>query len=225
MRIAAGFAALAEIAFAVVVALTKHGKIASPRETEIKLSLPADARHRLEAHLALHSTRSTAPEMLLQSTTYFDTPDFALARRGISMRVRRSNGTYVQTVKWQDEVDHAPFGRVEREWPVDGEAPDLALLAETPASMVLKAGESAAELRPVFTTEVRRTRRYLLPNAETVVEAVLDHGTITTGSAEETIEELELELKTGQPGQLYRLALELNETVALPLLVESKAER
>jgi inorganic triphosphatase YgiF len=205
--------------------MTKQDKNTSPRETEIKLSLSSDARQRLEAHPALHSTRATAPEMLTQSTTYFDTPEFALARRGISMRVRRSNGLCVQTVKWRDDMGHAPFGRAEREWPIDGKAPDLALLAETPAGTVLQAEESAAELRPAFTTEVRRTRRYLLPNAETVVEAVLDEGTITTGSVEEIIQELELELKTGQPRQLYRLALELNEAVALPLLVEGKAER
>ena len=88
-----------------------------PLETELRFSLPAEARPRLEAHPAFRPTRATAPETLHQVTTYFDTPDLALARRGIGLRVRRGGdgGARVQTVKWREQGGHSPFSRGERE--------------------------------------------------------------------------------------------------------------
>ena len=196
-------------------------------ETELRFSLPAQARARLEAHPALHPTRATAPETLRLVTTYFDTPDSALARRGISLRVRRSGGgggARVQTVKWPAQGGGSPFGRGEREWPVDRDEPDLSLLGDTPAGEALEACDPVA-LRPAFVTDVRRARRFLLPAADTVVEAAFDEGTISAGTTRRKFQELELELKAGRPGPLYRLALDLNGAVPLALSVESKAER
>ncbi len=193
-------------------------------ETEVRFSLPADARSRLEAHPAFDPTRATAPETLHQVTTYFDTPDLALARHGISLRVRRSGETRVQTVKWREHDGHSPFGRGEREWPVDRDEPDLSLLADTPAGAALE-GCGPVALRTAFVTDVRRARRYLLPKADTVVEAVLDEGTISAGSVREGFQELELELKAGDPVQLYRFALELSGALPLALSVASKSER
>ena len=150
-------------------------------ETEVRFSLPAEARSRLEAHPAFDPTRATAPETLHQVTTYFDTPDLALARHGISLRVRCNGEARVQTVKWREQDGHSPFGRGEREWPVDHDEPDLSLVANTPAGAALDECGPVA-LRPAFVTDVRRARRYLLPKADTVVEAgdevlvVLDPG-------------------------------------------------
>jgi inorganic triphosphatase YgiF len=195
-----------------------------PLETEVRFGLPAEARSRLEAHPAFDPTRATAPETLHQVTTYFDTPDLALARRGISLRVRRSGDARVQTVKWREQDGHSPFGRGEREWPIERDEPDLSLVADTPAGAALAECGPVA-LGPAFVTDVRRARRYLLPEAGTVVEAVLDEGTISAGSAQEGFQELELELKAGRPGQLYSFALGLNGAVPLALSVASKSER
>jgi inorganic triphosphatase YgiF len=193
-------------------------------ETEVRFSLPAEARSRLEAHPAFDPTRATAPETLHQVTTYFDTPDLALARHGVSLRVRRNGEARVQTVKWREHDGHSPFGRGEREWPVDRDEPDLSLVADTPAGAALE-GCGPVALRPAFVTDVRRARRYLLPEADTVVEAVLDEGTISAGSVREGFQELELELKAGDPVRLYRLALELSGALPLALSVASKSER
>ena len=197
-----------------------------PLETELRFSLPAEARARLEAHPALHPTRATAPETLRLVTTYFETPDLALARRGISLRVRRGGGggARVQTVKWPAQGGGSPFGRGEREWPVDRDEPDLSLLGDTPAGEALEECGDAG-LKPAFVTDVRRARRFLLPGSDTVVEAAVDEGTISAGTTRRKFQELELELKAGRPGQLYRLALDLNGAVPLALSVESKAER
>jgi inorganic triphosphatase YgiF len=178
----------------------------------------------MEAHPAFHPTRATAPETLHQVTTYFDTPDLALARRGISLRIRRSGDARIQTVKWLKRNNHSPFSRDEREWPIDSDEPDLSLIADTPASVVLEE-EGATDLGPAFVTDVQRARRYLLPDAGTVIEAVFDEGMISAGSVQQRFQELELELKVGSPEQLYCLAINLNGTVPLALSVESKSER
>ena len=197
-----------------------------PIEIELRFSLSAEARSRLEAHPALRPTRSTAPEMLRLVTTYFDTPDLDLARRGISLRVRcgGDGGDHVQTLKWRAQGGGSPFGRGEREWPIGGDEPDLSLVVETPAGEALEeCGHSM--LRPAFVTDVRRARRFLLPESDTVVEAAFDEGTISVGTTRRKFQELELELKAGRPGPFYRLALDLNGAVPLALSVESKAER
>jgi inorganic triphosphatase YgiF len=195
-----------------------------PTEVEIRFRLPAETRARLEAHPAFHPTRATAPETLRQVTTYFDTADLALAGHGVSLRVRRSGNDRVQTVKWQARDGHPAFVRREVEWPIDGDEPDLSLAAETLAPVALWDAWSAG-LRPTLVTDVERVRRYLLPSADAVIEATLGEGTLSAGPVQDDIQELELELKTGRPAQLYCLALDLHASVPLSLTVESKSAR
>ena len=70
-----------------------------PIETEIKLRFPPDARCLLEQHPTFRSSHASKPEEREVVTTYLDTPDQMLSRRGISLRVRRIGSTFVQTVK------------------------------------------------------------------------------------------------------------------------------
>jgi inorganic triphosphatase YgiF len=53
----------------------------------------------------------------------------------------------------------------------------------------------------------------------------LDRGQITSGTRREPIQELELELKAGDPQAVFELASMLNERVRLRLMFQSKAER
>jgi inorganic triphosphatase YgiF len=196
----------------------------APTELELRFTLPAEARLELEAQSAFQPTRSTAPETLRQVTTYFDTPDLALASRGVSLRIRRCGDERVQTVKWQARDGHGAFARHEVEQVVAGDEPDLSLQADTSLPTALEQASPAA-LRPAFVTDVERVRRYLLPTEDTVVEAAIGEGILSAGSEREPIRELELELKAGHPAQLYRLALDIHAHVPLSLSVESKHER
>jgi inorganic triphosphatase YgiF len=104
---------------------------------------------------------------------------------------------------------------------VDGDRPDLGLLAGTPVAPLL---EALGRLEPVFATEVSRTIRTLRPDGA-VIEAASDRGTVRAGEAVEEIRELELELKGGDAVALYRLAASLHADVPFTLGAESKAER
>ena len=67
-------------------------------EVELKLEFdPADAA-RIAAHPALAASLGPAEDEELVSK-YFDTPDCALHRLGVYVRIRDCRGRYVQTIK------------------------------------------------------------------------------------------------------------------------------
>lgn len=156
-------------------------------------------------------------------STYYDTPDHALARRGSTLRVRRDRGKYVQTVKSGGGPDDSGLARGEWEDRVASERPD----PHARQTGAFLSPEIAAALRPVFRTEVSRTTIPLAPEPATRIEAAIDRGRIRDGdeSPAEPISEVELELKSGQPTALYDVALQLLHVAPLRLERRSKAER
>jgi len=195
-----------------------------PTEIELKLLLPGHARAVLERHPALQAPRATAPEVREEHTTYFDTPGLSLAREGLSLRVRRRGDHRIQTLKTARNGSGVAASRGEWEWSTGQDAPDLSRVAETPFGAKISAA-AAAGLQPVFETDVRRIVRDLRLDGETLAEAAIDEGRVAAGEAAEEISELELELKRGAPGPLYRLALELHATIPFTIGAESKAQR
>ncbi len=195
----------------------------SPVETELKLVIPPGYRARLLAHPAFRAALASLPEERHEVTTYFDTPDLALMREGFSLRVRRTGGRRVQTLKASGSADGVALRRGEWEWPIEQDEPDLGLLAQTPLNGAMP-GSSDGRLEPVFTTDIRRTACSLRLAGGTQVEAAFDEGRIAAGEAHEPVSELELELKVGAPRLLYRLALDLHAAVPLAVSTESKAE-
>lgn len=189
-------------------------------ETEIKLLLAPGLREALERHPALLPPRATPPELAELVTTYFDTPDFALSRAGVALRVRRLGDARVQTVKSKGQGGVASR-RGEWEWPVTGDAPDLSLLAGTGAEGLIDPA-LARRLGPAYATDVRRTTRLVCLEGS-VVELALDEGEVLAGRQRRPLLELELELKAGDPAGLVQLALELTDAAPLRLGIESKA--
>jgi triphosphatase len=154
-------------------------------------------------------------------STYYDTPDHALARRGSSLRVRRRGRHFIQTVKAAGEP--GDISRGEWEDAVAGEQPDP-LAAQTGPFL---SPEITAQLRPLFRTEVNRLTIPLSPQPTTLIEAAIDRGRIRDNehAAPEPISEVELELKSGEATALYDIALKLLDVAPLRLECRSKAER
>ena len=195
---------------------------AEPREIELKLSVRREDLSALERHPLLQVVG--APEGRDELTTYFDTARLGLAKKGFSLRVRRTGNKRIQTLKSARDGRTLAASRGEWEWPVHEDAPDLARLADVPlAKTVLD--EAAAGLEPVFRTKIRRTIRSIDLPGGAVVEAAFDVGEVSSGTARQDVCELELELKQGSPGSLYRLALDLHGSAPFIIGVESKAER
>jgi triphosphatase len=156
-------------------------------------------------------------------STYFDTPDHALARRGIAFRVRETNGHFVQTVKTGDTGAISPLARGEWEDCIAGAVPN----PEAPETSRFLDPETARQLAPLFRTEIARRTIALSAAPETELEVAIDRGRICAAdrAACEPVSEVELELKCGRLAALYDVALDLITVAPLRLERRSKAER
>jgi len=199
-------------------------------EIELKFAVPADRRAALEKALERAPVRIERMQAI-----YFDTADERLARRGVTLRLRKEGRRWVQTVKAATAKDS--FRRLEHNVsvtaPSGGGPPalDLARHDAAPAGEVLREaldygseGDASAGLSMRFRTDVRRmTRTIRVAGAR--VEIALDTGTVFAGDRSSPICELELELKSGRVTALVGLAAQWADRHGLWLTTVSKAER
>ena len=122
-------------------------------EIELKLSAaPGDLPALMQALEALGKRTSTTASLL--TSTYYDSPDLKLQQRHLTLRVREQGAQYVQTVKSGDLMEADFISRGEWEDLITGNEPDL----DAPQTgHRLKQKVEKGELRPLFTTIVRRT--------------------------------------------------------------------
>lgn len=190
-------------------------------EIELKLEFaPADLA-KLASHPALRAG-GTPPEERDLVSIYFDTPDDALHKAGVYLRIRESGGRYVQTIK-AAKSDADLLERHEWEQEVSGRTPDLGGAGGTALEPLLTP-KVRASLQPIFETRIRRTICRVERDG-TEIEVAIDHGEISTATHRCPVCEVELELKHGETEELFRLARILGEDVALRLEVKTKAER
>jgi triphosphatase len=192
--------------------------------TEIELKLAARLGD-LPTLTRLLEMRAQSPGSACETlvSTYFDTPDRALAAQGITLRVRERDGEFVQTVKSGVSGDRTGLVRGEWEDRIDGPLPDT----WAPQSGHLVPAAAVDRLVPLFRTEVDRKTVELHPGPRACIEAAIDRGRIqaTAADAGEPICEVELELKRGHAASLYDVALELLAVAPVRLELRSKAER
>jgi inorganic triphosphatase YgiF len=190
-----------------------------PVEIELKFALPANELKRLMRHPLLAGAR---PSRQVIASTYFDTPEFTLRDRALSLRLRKNGRHYVQTLKASTAAAGRPAMREEWQSPVARAAPDLS----QPGLRERLGDLDGAQLHPVFVSRVRRSTRILHPDSATTVELSCDQGEIATpAGARAPISELELELKSGESAALFELARNLNRSLPLRVETLSKAAR
>jgi inorganic triphosphatase YgiF len=156
------------------------------------------------------------------TSTYYDTPDGALRRRKLTLRVRERDGQYTQTVK-EESPAQGILSRGEWEDAVDENRPDPTAAESGPHLPDIPAGD----VRPVFVTEIRRTAFEIEPAPGTAIEASIDEGQIRAldDDRAESVVEIELELKRGDAALIYDIALRLLEVAPLRIETRSKSER
>lgn len=194
-------------------------------EVELKLLLAAEDNSRLLRHPLLD-----APARVRQLTArYFDTPDLHLMRHGAGLRVRKEDGQWVQTMKAGGSVQSGLHSRnewecaIDRAWPrlgklrklVGGDAHWLAML-DTPG---LK-----DRLEPLFLVDVQRHLWDVEVDGNRI-EVALDVGHIERKGQQAAINEIELELKDGDPAGLYAFSLQLLDDIPLRISNINKAQR
>jgi inorganic triphosphatase YgiF len=160
-------------------------------------------------------------------STYFDTSDHALARQGLTLRVRERDGHFVQTVKSAGRTGTAGLARGEWEDAIASAQPD----PQAPETGGFVGPDIAGRLIPLFRTEIVRRTIELSPSPGTRIEAAIDRGRVYAPARDagepisEPISEVELESKSGPQSALYDVALDLIAVAPLRLEQRSKAER
>lgn len=144
-----------------------------------------------EALDAVEAEFGTPEAVIAMETTYYDTPEGALARRRFTLRRRMENGSGVCTLK-------TPGGDHDRN---EYECPGEDILAAVETLLGLGAPEEVKILVSGGVTPVcgaRFTRRtYTLVREDFTAELALDEGVLTGGGREMPLCELEAELKAG----------------------------
>jgi inorganic triphosphatase YgiF len=188
------------------------GEMTTPtREIELKFLL--DAAGAAAVLAALPPGETVVKDMV---ATYFDTDDHWLRRNDFGLRVRQTGVERIQTLKSMLGEDG---GRDEWEWPVETDAPDLALLATTPAAL-----PAGAALLALFTVSSRRTLRMVQADGA-LIELVIDDARVEAGGRVDAFLELELELKDGDLAALSTLAARLSAVADLTPTALTKAGR
>ncbi len=193
-------------------------------ETELKLSIPsADVERFMQHPLLAQSTSQPSQQHLLG--TYYDTPDLALQKAQLGLRIRREGERWIQTVKTGGEGVGGLHQRQEWEVEVADNQLEFSSLPKVVQENLLADERLRERIVPLFTTDFQRVTWHVEDPNGSLIEVCLDQGEVRQGDKSTPLCEVELELKRGEATALFELALQL--TADFPLLLEntSKAQR
>ena len=190
-------------------------------EIELKLYCSPDEIARLGTHPLISAGVEVGPVKRLENT-YYDTPDLALYRERMALRVRSTPTEQLQTVKCAAKSVAGLSARPEWETPYWG-AFDFSEVDASGVRDFLQ--EKQSSLLPVFTTSFERRTWRVDVSGKLALWIMLDSGYVSSGDRVLPISEVELELAEGNPEDLLDFAIAL--ATQLPLVPHdvSKAER
>jgi len=204
-----------------------------PAEIELKLALHHAAVRRaadIARHPAVMAVRTGSLRESHVVSTYYDTPDFALEKAGVSLRLRRDGARWLQTVKGPPLAADggALHARAEYEWRLPGARLDPARLAQTPWRKLFGKVQKRDGLDALFATDVVRRKLPLAFPDGTTATLAIDVGSIRSkrqAGRRVPIAELEIEVASGTPVPAFGLALALLDEWPLAVATQSKASR
>jgi len=192
-------------------------------ETELKLRIVPEQLARLKRHALLKQYSVKRPVTHRLHNIYYDTPKLDLHQSGMALRLRHAGQQWLQTLKGGGSVKAGLHQR--NEWEVQVKGPELDF--DFPGAADWKAHLPPSlhkKLQPVFVTDFSRNSRILnFQGAQ--IELCMDQGEVSTEKFKSPICELELELISGEPHQLFALALAILDIVPFELESVSKAEQ
>lgn len=200
-------------------------------EIELKYLIPANYEDKdlvvdkITAMLKAQNVTFTLDKKQLINN-YFDNEDLALRKLDIGLRIRGVNYKYEQTVKTAGKVVGCMHQRPEYNVALEDNHLNLLLFPEHIWPENFDVVKLQKSLQVIFNTNfVRQT--WLVTQASSVIELALDRGEIFTSSDVETfaINELEIELVSGDEKALFALAEQLMTIIQMKPGELSKAAR
>lgn len=207
--------------------MTKHPD--TPAEIELKYGFAPERADAIRREID-----AAGGERAEHQAIYWDTADAALARGGLSLRLRREGPRWVQTLKLATRGGLAQ--RLEHEVAVDARASseprvDPTRHDGTAAGQALREALAAAGhplLQVRHRTQVwRHAARLRVPGGQgdAVVQVSMDEGELQAGETSAPVRELEFELLAGPSDALAAACIPWIARHGLWLASESKAER
>ncbi|WP_421321877.1 inorganic triphosphatase [Aeromonas veronii] len=191
-------------------------------EIEIKFFVARDIQPELSNLLNSLEIKESSQQQL--GNVYFDTPTLALRRLDMGLRIRRCDAFAEQTIKCRGQVVGGLHARPEYNAPVSGDLPTLSAFPDEIWPTLTERDHIQQQLVAQFRTDFLR-RHWLIAFEGAEIELAWDQGEIVGSQGSTTINELELELKSGATAALFALAQRLARIGGLRLGAQSKAQR
>lgn len=191
-------------------------------EIEIKFFVSQDIQQPLSK--LLNSLEIISSSQVELGNVYFDTPALDLRRLEMGLRIRRSDDFAEQTIKCRGQVVGGLHARPEYNAPVHGDVPLLAAFPTELWPSLAVRDDIQAGLVAQFRTDFLR-RHWLVAFEGAEIELAWDQGEIVGSLGKTCIDELELELKSGDARALFGLAEQLAGLGGVRLGAQSKAQR
>lgn len=181
-------------------------------EIELKYRIPDQqtAERIWENELFADMEEEDSREELNLHALYFDTEDLDLAASRIAYRIRKEGEHYIATVKWKGKSEEGLHSREELSCHVPDENPDLELFCESEIGDELKEVIDGKELKTIMEIGIQRCR-YRIDTGEAILEVSVDSGSVEAGGGSEPILEAEIELFTGDTGELLRIGRKMQK--------------
>lgn len=193
-----------------------------PKEIEIKILLNAQNAKAISDWLS--ETYFIKPTSILLKNSYFDTPARFFSSHKMGLRVREKNKKYELTLKTKGEGVGGLHIHPEYHLALPDEMPDFVKLVQQYALDIPEPAKIQAELSPLFTTNFSRSIWQIQIN-QSQIEIALDQGEISSAYLNDKINELELELISGDPKDLFEFLLRMPKYAGMRLGTLNKAHR
>ena len=192
-------------------------------EIEIKLALNPLNHRRFLRHPLLRTATARSNQLL--DNIYYDTPDLALKKYGVALRIRRQGRQRLQTVKLAAKAVGGLSIRPEWEVPYRGQF-DFSCIEILPVRQWLEQAEILQRIAPLFQTRFRRITWHLPLEQGGEVLVALDRGDVLAGGRQAPISEVELELAGSTDVEaLQKISQLLQQRIPLTPSSISKAQR
>ncbi len=191
------------------------------REIELKFFADEAGFKASQQWSALDGTASARAQRL--RSIYFDTPNADLERNKITLRIRNQRRAFVMTLKWRGNFSGGLFERGEIEVPSPVAEPDVSLFGAEITGMLVRVIQDQP-LVAIYETDIRRVLRRIASGSSDI-EIAFDSGHIIAGDQKLAVREIEMELKSGDPAELYRQGIALAESFPVQIGTLAKSAR
>ncbi|WNC73132.1 CYTH domain-containing protein [Thalassotalea psychrophila] len=157
---------------------------------------------------------------------YFDTPDLALRKADIGLRIRQNNkGEIEQTIKTAGVTVGGLHQRPEYNITLESADVNLTLFNQEiwPTGFDVKSVQE--QLSPLFETNFKRMTWLITMPDNSQIELAFDQGEVRSSQSSEAINEIELELVSGNENSIFTLAHSLISVIEIRPGTLSKAAR